>query len=851
MTGAFYNIGKITDSVAVRLSYRIIQLFSEGLYSSPNKAIEELVVNSFDAGAQNVHIIVSPDLSQPEASIAVVDDGSGMNVAGLQQHWIVGASSKRDGDYLHPSGRRPIGKFGIGKLASYVLANRLTHITKADGRYYSTSMDYSLIPDQPLGYVPPREGAVLDIDAQAVSLNVRELTLQQARSALQPWISSSLRLMVPPELFSEEEPDSWTVAIMSNLKLMASDIRIGRLRYILSTAMPLRDDFHLYLNAQEIESFKIDRDRLGTWALGKDLVDLPRPAPTDFEVRIDDGAGKNDINRHGLVNSEVGRVWGYVEVFEDPIDTGKSAELMGRSNGFFVYARERLLNTHDSGFGIDRNLLRHGTFSRMRVILHVDRLDDELRSSRESMREGEVLTQVRHLLHGLFNFARSKLVDHQEKIDPRLQLARRLAASPASLVERPIILGVQVAMSRGLSLYTVEYPTGLTATEQEEFLESLRGRAESETGLISEVVLRDLTQHRSIALFDIETGILAINTLHPFVASFVDDFTDARRNLPLELLSASEVVLEMKLLESGLPPDMVKNVMVERDELLRELARTRGRANALTIANDILDSVNDKKALEDAVVAAFESLGFHAIPKGGKNQPDGIAEAPLSVREGVLQRYKVSLEAKSKETSGTRVKNDAIKVSTLARHRNDHACDWSVVVGPDFATSLGRGSAAMREIEEDFNKYDGRNGITLVRAADLARLVKHAPVRRVSLSELREFFETCRSPDDSAAWIDMIVQREPASHRYQQVLDTIWEEQREDATEPVTYGALRTALRRGHSIQVSDSGLKELCKALMQMAPGHVYASDRSVELTMRPDIVLLTIGRYVSEIQE
>ena len=851
MTDPFYRIGTVTNSVAVRLSYRIIQLFSEGLYSSPNKAIEELVVNSFDAGAQNVHVLVSSDLSLSEGSIAVIDDGTGMNVAGLQQHWIVGASTKRDEDYGHPSGRRPIGKFGIGKLASYVLANRLTHITKADGRYFSTSMDYSRIPDQPLGYVQSPSGASDYPQAESVSLDVRELSIEEARAALQPWISSSLHKNASPDIFSNEGPESWTVAIMTDLKRMASDIRLGRLRYILSTAMPLRDDFHLYLNGQEIQSYRVNRERLGAWTLGRDLVEIPQPAPNDLEVRIDHTAGESDNHRYGIANSEIGRVWGYVEVFSDPIDTGKSVKLVGRNNGFFVYARERLLNIDDAGFGIDRNLLRHGTFSRLRVIVHIDRLDTELRSSRESMREGEVLTQVRHLLHGLFNFARSKLTESEESSDPRLRLARRLASSPASLVERPIILGVQEAMANDLSLRTVDYPRGLTASGQEEFIESLRDRAESDTGLIAEVVLRDLSHDRSIALLDVETGVLSINTLHPFVANFVDDFVDIKRNLPLELLSASEIVLEMKLYEYDLPPDMIENIMLERDDLLREVARTRGRTNALTTANNILDSVNDKKALEDAVVAAFESLGFHAIAKGGKNEPDGIADAPLSARDGELQRYRISLEAKSKESSGTRVKNDAVKVSTLARHRNDHECDWSVVVGPDFSTSLGENSAVLREIEEDFQKYDGERGVTLVRAADLARLVRHAPAKRVSLSELRQFFETCRSPDQAAAWIDSIIDRVPASHQYKEVLDTIWAEQQADEAEPVTYGALRAALRHAHGLKLLDSDLHKLCKAFMQMAPGHVYATDRSVELTMRPDIVLSTIAGYVSEIQE
>jgi hypothetical protein len=39
---SFSTTGHKTEKIEVRLSYGIVRLFSEGLYASPNKAVEEL-----------------------------------------------------------------------------------------------------------------------------------------------------------------------------------------------------------------------------------------------------------------------------------------------------------------------------------------------------------------------------------------------------------------------------------------------------------------------------------------------------------------------------------------------------------------------------------------------------------------------------------------------------------------------------------------------------------------------------------------------------------------------------------------------------------------------------------------
>jgi len=177
----FATIGTPTDNIQVRLSYKIVELFSEGLYTSPNKAIEELVANSFDAGALRVQVLHSANLHDQDATIVVIDDGEGMGVPGLKQHWLIGISNKRRLAEL-PRGRQQIGQFGIGKLATYVLAERLTHVSKRDGKYYSTSMDYTAIDRRVEREVEPQV---------PIKIALRELTEAQAKEAVKTWTDTS------------------------------------------------------------------------------------------------------------------------------------------------------------------------------------------------------------------------------------------------------------------------------------------------------------------------------------------------------------------------------------------------------------------------------------------------------------------------------------------------------------------------------------------------------------------------------------------------------------------------------------------------------------------------------------
>ena len=98
-------------SVEVTLSYAIIRLLSEQLYQSPLKALEELVVNAYDADASVCRLLVPRD--GDALYLAVYDDGHGMDADSLADLWQIGHSNKREDEIARRSKRKQIGKFGI------------------------------------------------------------------------------------------------------------------------------------------------------------------------------------------------------------------------------------------------------------------------------------------------------------------------------------------------------------------------------------------------------------------------------------------------------------------------------------------------------------------------------------------------------------------------------------------------------------------------------------------------------------------------------------------------------------------------------------------------------------------
>lgn len=301
------NIGQQSTTIPVELSTRFLEHFSEYMYSSPQKAFEELISNGWDALADFVDVRIPSDLSTPSASLCVLDNGESMDADGLKQLWHIAFSTKRK--IPERNGRKIIGQFGIGKLATYVLASKLTYICKAaDGKLRRVTMDYGVIDQQKDG---PSDKLIRDL-----SLPLYEVTESEVEAALKGVTDGDeiLKLIkagvpspkealgndefcTPPGAFKKTQSNTWTLVILSGLKATGRDLKIGILRRMLEAALPFRSAMAIYINGELLQSSKINSTVAQEWIIGPDLK-LP---PFDFEETDSSGV----IKKTPLISAQV------------------------------------------------------------------------------------------------------------------------------------------------------------------------------------------------------------------------------------------------------------------------------------------------------------------------------------------------------------------------------------------------------------------------------------------------------------------------------------------------------------------------------------------------------------------
>ena len=358
------SIGTKTTDISVEISTRFLEHFSEQLYSSPQKAFEELIANGWDAGADFVDISIPDDLSSEQATITVFDNGISMDEDGLRELWHIAFSPKTDSRLQH--GRQMVGKFGIGKLATYVLANRLTYICKAEDQVIRrVTMDYGDIDRRA---EPKKLVSQLSLDMFEVTVADLAQALERVAGGADTLQLISEEAQVPTNnddidndfgaegsILSRNGNNTWTLVVLSGLKASGRALKVGILKRMLRAALPLSTEMLIRVNGEPLTSTKSEIELLQEWKIGDELkfteVNIDSDSG-DEDEQDQESDGSSDTVQISYLNNpvphallpEVQRVTGMVRLYKERISGGKSEE-RGVSNGFFVNVFGRIINS--------------------------------------------------------------------------------------------------------------------------------------------------------------------------------------------------------------------------------------------------------------------------------------------------------------------------------------------------------------------------------------------------------------------------------------------------------------------------------------------------------------------------
>lgn len=786
--------GKKVDDIPVHISYRIIELFSAGLYSSPNKAFEELVSNSYDAMADKVAVYLPLNKIESNSIIWVCDNGKSMDKSGLKNLWMIGESIKNGAEQIE---RPLIGKFGIGKLATYILTYKLTYICKTEDGFFSVTMDYRDIHK----------------DTEEIKLDEIELKESEVIELISPYLRIDDQVMIPFSLWGKNSEKTWTFTIMSDLKPKVSEIQEGRLKWILSTALPLNPNFNLYFNGDLLKSSKEKYEPIKIWYFGDDNDKI-------IEKFSDYKAGQDEEGYYvDMLN--IKRVRGRIELYNDSLVKGKSQD-WGRSHGIFLMIRKRLINLDDPLLGMPA--MTHGVFNRIRIIVEADGLNEYITSTRESIKDSLAFSDVKKYIQRKFTETREFYFSRIDEEEKKSRASYKISNAAGSMSRRPLLIAAKKFFSGEISsLLLTDIPKNLTTEQKKEITTRLEQDLTSESGIIKAVEWATLQPDDPLAKFDIISGLASINLMHPFFANFIEDI---KNPLPFQLFALTEILTEVSLIEQGIEEEDVKEIMYRRDNILRELTFS-DKQNAPAVASLIRATLNDPSGLEDALVKAFTSLGFETIPIGGNGTPDGLASAYLEHKHSP-ENYKITFDAKS--TSKEKIMASTAHISGVDRHRDDYEANYATVVAIDFQGGMDENSA--------INKEAKKLKVNLIKAKDLMTLILLAGPKQLGLKQLRPLFEDCHTVLETSTWINDLKVFEVNRGPIKEVLDAVYNLTRDDTERP-NITSIRAELKYKAGINITSEAITQIVQSLKTLVPSYISLDGQLVSLQSTPEIIL------------
>jgi Holliday junction resolvase len=801
--------GTKIDSVVVEIDYDIIEHFSEHLYSSPNKAIEELVSNGYDAFASSTYVYIPGSFTTQ--SVLVWDDGTSMGAEDLKKLWWIAQSPKERVPgriAVSEDGKRQramIGKFGIGKLASYAVGDQIAHLCRREDEFLLVAVNYREVP-----HIEENK------PSQPYETPILQLTEVQAREFVASLFNSDVEPKALEHLWGR---DRWTLAIIDHLK---EGVRLteGRLSWVLGNGMPLRPDFRVWVNDQEVTA-RIARDAIAEWDLAQpkilNVLEAEWKAACasgdvegDYRVvpaeRSSSGRAVVEFPRLGLVDAEV-RLLAKAQ-------KGEVSREALRSHGFFVLVRDRLINPNDELLLLPPP--SYGTFNRSQFVIRADGLDPELLADRERIRRDTPRTRELALLQRVLYLAARDEIEMRE-------------AQAAWEARSESLLPLQSRPYFRVPMTALLLRQDLPLTEQ---VDPTATRVDR-TSLGEDAPLAAVTQG----------GLLQVNIAHPLFGSVRKRLgTGAAASKALQvfdLFAVSERLLEGYLYDLGLEDDQIDQILEWRDGLFREIAARFEVAPLEEVVREAYEtSYKGGKAFEQALVKLFRLMGFEAEHQGASGKWDGLVVAPIG-----MAHYRFTIEAKGNKDA---VVNDEAEIAGVAAHRDAVGAQHGIIVAREFAGfRRGEDPAVLKECRST-------KGVSIVTIKALEEL--HDAVRSFGypLESVLPVLAEIESPDAKLERIRTL-QRPTEDFDYPGVLNAIWQDQQGYAEGNLV--SYRTVWLMGPdrwNVEFDDFERRLL--ALETLAGGTlmrvVTSPEKVVTLLQHPDILSEQVRRRV-EVRE
>jgi Histidine kinase-, DNA gyrase B-, and HSP90-like ATPase len=706
MRQAADDLVKISDkaqTIAVGISNEVVTLLSQQLYQSPLKAIEELVVNSYDAEATHCRLSI-PDPAalrhDSKSVIGVFDDGLGLSDKGMINLWHVGRSDKRTEEIARRAKRTQIGKFGIGKLAVFVISNQLSYVSKSDDRIWFSSLDFREFHEESNGRTVP------------VKIDLRTIRdLDEFKSL--PWVAAMIRY-AGIDSGALDSPH-WTLAILEDFKEKAWDIKLGRLKWVLRTAMPLRSGFQLFLNKDEIKSSKEDIPVVASFKITE--LDEERWAAlnerTGDDWRVADGKVVSSTFTTGIT--------GEAMVTERTLP-GKSDDIL-RSNGFFIRVRGRLIAQEEPFFGM--NPLYHGTLNRLRADIEADDLDAIIKAPREEIEASPMREKFEAFLREVFQEARNRWDNYQRELAEKEERKKESERSFVSseIIERPIAGAiVRTGGADGADGDRTWFYLATAKQDWKALAEELyAGRRQKFS-----YEYRHLGTTERIIKFHVDSRRFVMNIDHEFIAA---NSGDELSKTFLHDFVLAEVVLEARLRLASISPAIIGEILQDRDSLLRSLAKDHPFSSQ-AVAQQLRDSVNNQYDLEIALVAAARALGFVTKHVSGAGQPDAVARLVEYPRRDIV----LTIEAKSSDDVP---KLPQLDFAGLREHMKPYRAVGCLLVAPAYPGSGNKSQVHLRSREQKVSCWT---------VDQLARVVENIEARHITARQIAEIVSTTFDP---------------------------------------------------------------------------------------------------------